>query len=88
MPSLTLSKGIEYFLSIAGDMMVILCRRKAAHVWALLGKKPENTKNYMSEQTFASNAVNFILISLTIEVLSCHINGFDPNIYKDGNGPP
>ncbi len=36
---LTLSYGIEYCLSMDGEMMVILCLRNALHASSLLGKK-------------------------------------------------
>lgn len=37
----TLLNGIEYCLRICGDIMVILCRRKAEQMFELLGKNPE-----------------------------------------------
>lgn len=36
----TLSKGMPYFFRIEGEMRVILCLRKASHIWELPEKNP------------------------------------------------
>ena len=63
--SITLLNGIEYCLNMLGEMRVILWRRKAAQVCALLGKNPEKEIVIFSICVDTPSGARLRLFSLT-----------------------